>query len=44
MITNVEDPENIMKAMELGAKAYLLKTNYSMHDILEKIASILQQQ
>lgn len=43
VITNVEDPENIMKAMELGAKAYLLKTTYSIHDILEKIASILQQ-
>lgn len=43
VITNVEDPESIMKAMELGAKAYLLKTNYSIHDILEKIANILQQ-
>jgi len=42
VITNVEEPEDIMKAMELGAKAYLVKTNYSIHDILEKIASALQ--
>jgi len=37
ILTNLEGAEDIEKALSLGATTYLVKTNYSLEDILEKI-------
>ena len=42
VLTNLEGSEDIMKALDLGAKAYLVKANYNVRDVLEKIQNILQ--
>ncbi|MBZ9572041.1 response regulator [Patescibacteria group bacterium] len=41
IITNLEDMENINKALELGATTYLVKASYSPEEVLEKIKKIL---
>lgn len=37
VLTNVEKIEDINKAVELGAQAYLVKTQYRIEEVLEKI-------
>jgi len=37
ILTNVEELEKVEKAMELGAKAYLVKGEYSLDEVIEKI-------
>jgi len=37
ILTNLEDPEGIEKAIEKGATAYLIKKDYSLKELLEKI-------
>lgn len=41
VLTNLEDLEKIDKAMELGAKAYLVKAEYSLKEVIQKIKEIL---
>jgi len=41
ILTNLEDVENVNKALELGATTYLVKASYSPEEILEKIRRIL---
>jgi DNA-binding response OmpR family regulator len=41
IFTNLEGPENIEKALELGATTYLVKSQYSMKEVLEKIREII---
>lgn len=40
--TNLEEIENVEKVLSLGATTYLLKANYSLEDILEKIRLALE--
>lgn len=41
VLTNVESNEAVEQAVALGAKAYLVKTNYTMPQVLEKVRSIV---
>ena len=42
MLTGVEDAEAVARAVQDGSFAYLLKTNQSMDDIVEKIEAMLK--
>jgi len=37
VLTNLEGMEEVNKAIELGAKAYLVKTQYNLTEVTEKI-------
>jgi len=41
VLSNVANDENIKKALALGAKDYLLKTNFSPNEIINKIKTLL---
>lgn len=41
VLTNLESPGDVEKALELGAKTYLVKLNYRLEEIAEKIKEIL---
>jgi len=41
VLTNLEDMENVGKALELGAMAYLIKAQYGLEEVLEKIKKAL---
>ena len=43
VLTNLEQLENIDRVLELGAKTYLVKTNYTLSEVVEKIKQTLQQ-
>lgn len=42
ILTNLERAEDINKALELGATTYLVKANYSMEDIVNKVGKALE--
>ncbi|MEA1926490.1 MAG: response regulator [Patescibacteria group bacterium] len=44
LITNLSEPSDIQKALDLGATTYLVKSSYSLADIVEKINNILEEQ
>lgn len=37
ILTNLESIEDVQKAIELGATTYLVKANYSLEEVAEKI-------
>lgn len=37
ILTNLEEIDNIQKALDLGAKTFMVKSDFSLHDIVEKI-------
>lgn len=41
VLSNVANDENIKKALALGAKDYLLKTNFSPNEIINKIKALI---
>ncbi len=41
ILTNLEGMEEVNRAFELGAKAYLVKTNYGLKEVIEKIKEAL---
>jgi DNA-binding response OmpR family regulator len=41
LLTNLESPEDIQKAFDLGATTYLVKSNYKLEDIVRKIKETL---
>lgn len=41
VLTNVESSDMVERAIELGAKAYLVKADYRLEDVLEKIRGVL---
>ena len=41
ILTNLEDMENIEKALSLGARTYLVKANYALEEVMEKIEKAL---
>ncbi|MBU3925882.1 response regulator [Patescibacteria group bacterium] len=43
VLTNLEGAQDIEKALSLGAYTYLLKTNYSLDEILEKAKEAIAQ-
>jgi len=43
VLTNLEGMADIDKAIELGAKTYLVKAQYSLDEVLEKIKKTLSE-
>lgn len=43
VLTNLEDSVDIERALGLGARTFLVKTNYQLEEIAEKIEQTLQQ-
>ena len=43
ILTNLSDYERISEALSLGAKDYLVKANYSLTDLLEKVKTVLSR-
>lgn len=41
ILTNIEEPENIETALELGATTYLVKASYSLEEVVEKIKKVI---
>ncbi|MDP3990893.1 MAG: response regulator [Candidatus Nealsonbacteria bacterium] len=41
ILTNLESMGDIEKAIELGAKTYLVKANYSLEEVIDKIKKAL---
>jgi len=37
ILTNLEEIENVQKALELGANTFMVKSDFSLRDIIEKI-------
>ncbi len=42
ILTNLEDMASVEKALELGATTYLVKANYTLEEVLEKIKNALK--
>lgn len=42
VLTHLEEVEDVQKAIELGAKDYLVKANYSLKEVVEKIKKALE--
>ncbi|OGF51533.1 hypothetical protein A3I27_01355 [Candidatus Giovannonibacteria bacterium RIFCSPLOWO2_02_FULL_43_11b] len=42
VLTNLESPHDIEKASSFGIKAYLVKANYSLLEILKKVKEVLE--
>jgi len=42
ILTNLEEKYDIERALEYGVRAYLVKANYSLEEIVEKIKDILK--
>ena len=41
VLTNLEGIEDVKEAIELGAQTYLVKTQYTLEEVVEKIKSAL---
>lgn len=41
LLTNLESPEDIQKALDKGATNYLIKSEYKLEDVVKKIKSII---
>lgn len=44
ILTNLSDYEKISEALSLGATDYLVKANYKLEDLLEKVSGVLARQ
>lgn len=43
ILTNLSDYERISDALALGARDYLVKANYSLTDLLDKVKTVLSR-
>lgn len=43
ILTNLSDYERISEALSLGAKDYLVKANYSLSDLMDKVKAVLSR-
>lgn len=41
ILTNLEGPDEVNKALELGATTYLIKSSYGLEELIKKIRNIL---
>ncbi len=41
VLTNLEGSNDVQKALELGARTYLVKSNYALSEVMEKISLAL---
>lgn len=42
VLTNLEGVSHVEKALELGATTFLIKTNYRIEEVIEKIEEVLK--
>ncbi|MFH0932188.1 MAG: response regulator [bacterium] len=42
ILTNIERIEHVEKVLEMGAKTYLVKSNYTLKEILEKVKTVME--
>ena len=42
ILTNLEEIDNVQKALDLGAKTFMVKSDFSLRDIIEKIKENLK--
>jgi len=42
VLTNLEQMEDVEKALELGARTYLVKANYTLEEVVSKIKKVLE--
>lgn len=43
VVTNLGKMENMDKAIELGATAYLVKSDYTLKEIIDKVKTIIEE-
>ncbi len=43
ILTNLEETGDIQKALELGATTYLVKSNYTLEEVVKKIEKALEK-
>jgi len=43
VLTNLEEAEEVERAIELGATTYLVKAQYSLEEVVDKIRKALQE-
>jgi DNA-binding response OmpR family regulator len=43
ILTNLDDFEKLEKSLELGVKAYLVKTDFTLEEVLQKIKEELKE-
>jgi len=43
ILTNLEETEDIQKALELGATTYLVKSSYTLEELVKKIEKALEK-
>jgi len=43
VLTNLEDVKDVGRALELGATTYLVKAQYNLEEVLEKIKQVLEK-
>ena len=43
IMSNLEGSEDVQKALERGATTYLVKMNYKLEEVVEKIKSLLEK-
>lgn len=41
ILTNLEKVEDVEKALQMGAKTYLIKANYSLEEVVDKIRKVI---
>lgn len=41
VLTNLESMEDVQKALDLGAMTYLVKSNYTLEEVVEKVKQAL---
>ena len=41
VLTNLESMEDVQKALDLGAMTYLVKSNYTLQEVVEKVKQVL---
>jgi two-component system chemotaxis sensor kinase CheA len=42
LLTNLGEAENIQKALDLGATTYLIKSDYQLREIIDKVNAVIE--
>jgi len=42
LLTNLGEAENIQKALDLGATTYLIKSDYQLKEIIDKVNAVIE--
>lgn len=43
ILTNLEKPQDVEKALDLGATTYLVKTRYALEEVIDKIKKVFKE-